>query len=78
MQSIHDPAWLAGVQTYIPAHTSAQHHFDVCLLAPGLYSLYSYDVQLQLKHESTQSNSNPVQPHPDGVTAISPAYLVAE
>ena len=65
-------AILAGVQLETGPHSSAQHAVTPCFLAPGIYSLYAYDVHQVSDHSSgTWAGLGTV-------TNVSPAYFIVE
>lgn len=60
-----------------------QHPLSLCFLAPGIYTLYAYDVQLSNQtasqdNMSQRSFGTPVQVNFAGVTAVNAAYFLVE
>lgn len=71
----------AGVQLDIARHSSAEHSITPCFLAPGIYSLYAYDVHQLMNQSSELSRQDAVAPPGSGsgtVAAVSPAYFIVE
>lgn len=71
----------AGVQLDIAPHSSAEHSINPCFLAPGIYSLYAYDVHQLSSQSSAQPCREAVASPGAGtgtVIAVSPAYFIVE
>ncbi len=74
----------AGLQLEVGAHCTLQHPLSLCFLAPGIYSLYAYDVH-QLSDQAVPSEQIRQHaadiPQPDnslGVTAVNAVYFLVE
>lgn len=65
-------AMIAGVQLETGPNSSAQQAIMPCFLAPGIYSLYAYDVHQVSDHSSGAWAGIGT------VTNVSPAYFIAE
>lgn len=61
----------------VASKSSAQHSVSPCFLAPGIYSLYAYDVH-QLLDSSALQSQREATASAASVTAISPAYFIIE
>ena len=67
----------AGVHLDVAPHSSTEHPITPCFLAPGIYSLYACDVHQLLDQSSVQSHREATA-STGTVTAVSPAYFIAE
>ena len=69
---------LAGVQVRVESDHTAQHQLSICLLAPGLYSMYVYNVQQGMGEGGFHSTTETLHKSCEGVLAIKPLYVLAE
>lgn len=67
----------AGVCLDVAANSSAQHSIAMCFLAPGIYSLYAYDVH-QLSDQSSVPTHRETIASAGNLIAVSPVYFIAE
>ena len=67
----------AGVCLEVAPNSSAQHPIAPCFLAPGIYSLYAYDVH-QLLYQSSVPTHQEALASPGSLVAVSPAYFIVE
>ena len=74
----------AGLHLHLQPQSSSHHPVSLCFLAPGVYTIYAYDVhQLQDTDLSSQLASTEASEPRDGkdgigVLAVSPAYFLVE
>ena len=71
----------AGLQLQMQPHSSTQHAFSVCFLAPGVYMLYAYDIHQLPDPTMLLQQGNSEMGHtkdPVGVVAVSPMYFLVE
>ena len=67
----------AGVCLDVAPNSSAQHPIAPCFLAPGIYSLYAYDVH-QLSDQSSVLTHREAFASAGSLIAVSPAYFIVE
>ena len=69
----------AGLQLEAAAHSSIQHSVSICFLAPGIYSLYTYDVHQLDDHTAEDLHQQAVNASStEGITAVCPAYFIVQ
>ena len=67
----------AGVRLDVDPSSSAQHPIAPCFLAPGIYSLYAFDVHQLLDQSSVQAKREAIA-SAGNLIAVSPAYFIVE
>lgn len=67
----------AGVCLDVAPNSSAQHSIAACFLAPGIYSLYAYDVHQLLDQFSVPTQRETIA-SAKNLIAVSPAYFIVE
>lgn len=66
-----------GVRLDVPPNSSAQHPIATCFLAPGIYSLYAFDVHQLLEQSSVQTHREAIA-SAGNLIAVSPVYFIVE